>query len=443
MNKSEWNILEKIEPMLTGEELFEKMKVFPEYNESIRKEGQAVRLLALEQIHSFYLPSAMSVEIYTKMYLAMIRAMKKKESKLAVQQRNLNRKNLRACVNGMEPSFGGIIGGSDSWSILGSSGVGKTTTIEKIIELFKGDHVIEMESPYCKIIPVISVQCPFDCGIKNLLFSILQKLDSAFGTSYYDNMVRAKANINTMLISTAQNLLNHVAVLCIDEVQNLIKHRAGMQLCSMLTELLNESSISIIFIGTPEIQPFFESVDYLARRTIGIKYERCYYDDYFRNFCRHLWKYQYVQKKTEISEVIIHWLYEHSAGTIAYVKFLYYTAQELSILNGREVVDLQALEEAYERMSMLHAHIQPEINLSKKSSEKRNISASRKKPQNIINVENDNISAVKEKVVQYVCDKNTDDTWTFTDIINEAKKLNVDMLLLLKGKVSITEIRVW
>lgn len=63
MYKSEWNIMEKIEPMLVGEKLKEKMLVVPEYEESIVSESQAVRLLELGKIHSFYLPSDMSVSM--------------------------------------------------------------------------------------------------------------------------------------------------------------------------------------------------------------------------------------------------------------------------------------------------------------------------------------------------------------------------------------------
>lgn len=371
MYKSEWNIMEKIEPMLVGEELKEKMLVVPDYDESIVNESQAVRLLELGKIHSFYLPSDMSVEIYTKLYLAMVRSLQKKESKLAIQQRNINGKRLRAYANGTETSFDGVIGGSDSFSIIGCSGIGKTTALSKAVHLMGGENIIEMENPYCKIVPVVNVQCPFDCSAKSMLLAILQKVDVALGTNYYENTVRAKANINTMLISTAQILLNHVAVLCIDEIQNLIKHRAGMQLVSMLTELLNESGISIVFVGTPEIQPFFEGVDYLARRTLGLSYGKCEYNEYFREFCSKLWKFQYVSNRTEITDGIINWLYQHSSGTLAHVIFLYYTAQEISILDGREIIDIQALESAYKRMEMLHMHIQPEINIKKADCKKR------------------------------------------------------------------------
>lgn len=439
MYKSEWNIMEKIEPMLVGEELKKKMLVVPDYDESIVNESQAVRLLELGKIHSFYLPSYMSVEIYTKLYLAMVRSLQKKESKLAIQQRNINGKRLRAYANGIETSFDGVIGGSDSFSIIGCSGIGKTTALSKAVHLMGGENIIEMENPYCKIVPVINVQCPFDCSAKSMLLAILQKVDVALDTNYYENTVRAKANINTMLISTAQILLNHVAVLCIDEIQNLIKHRAGMQLVSMLTELLNESGISIVFVGTPEIQPFFEGVDYLARRTLGLSYGKCEYNEYFREFCSKLWKFQYVSNRTEITDGIINWLYQHSSGTLAHVIFLYYTAQEISILDGREIIDIQALEFAYKRMEMLHMHIQPEINVKKATCKKRKkVDTSREVVETLQKKE----KSVDVSVDTHITNKSCAEDWSFIELAKLSKQMKRDMVELLVGKVSVTEVMI-
>ena len=440
MYKSEWNIMEKLEPMLVGKQLKDKMAIFPDYEENIRRESASVRLLELNKINSFYLPSDMSVEIYTKLYLAMVKSLQKKESKLAIQQRNLNGENLKVCANGTSPSFGGIIGGSDSFSIIGCSGIGKTSAIEKAIELMGGENIIEMEHPFCRIIPIISVQCPFDCSAKSMLLSILKRIDTSLGTSYYEKMVKAKANINTMLISTAQVLLNHVAVLCIDEIQNLIKHRAGMQLVSMLTELLNESGISIVFVGTPEIKPFFESEDYLARRTLGLSYSKCGYNAYFKRFCNTLWKFQYVKQYEELTEPVTNWLYQHSSGILAHVIFLFYTSQEISILDGREIIDIQALESAYQRMEMLHMHVQPEVSMKKIASKRKKHTSMKGISGNIEKKEKNELETDLAEV--HPIGNGTDMKWSFVELMKEAKKCNVDMVDLLHGKISITEVAV-
>lgn len=438
MYKSKWNILEKIKPMMSAEELKENMKVLVDYDESVRNESQAVRLMELNNIYSFYLPSDMSVEIYTKLYLAMIRSIQKKESKLAVKQRNIDSNNTKSYLNGAENSFNGIIGGSDSFSILGNSGIGKTSAIVRAIDMFEGEKVIELENPYCKIIPVINVQCPFDCSSKSLLLAIVKKIDDKIGTTYYEMMVKSRATTNTLIVSASKILLNHVALLIIDEIQNLIKHKAGIQLVSMLTQLLNESGISICFVGTHEVEPFFESVDYLARRTLGLIYNRCEYNDYFREFCIMLWKYQYVKNRTNISDTIIHWLYEHSAGTLSHVVFLMHTAQEISILDGRDILDLESLESAYQKMRMLHIHIQPNITL-KNTGKKKKANNSNVVINSAIKKEDDNkVSDVS--IEEHSANKNIEQGWSFVEVAKKSKKERINIVQLLEGKVSITEI---
>lgn len=64
--------------MKQGQELISSLSVLPEYNEKIRDESQAIRLIALSAIHRIYIPSEMSIEIYSKMYLALLKSLQKR-----------------------------------------------------------------------------------------------------------------------------------------------------------------------------------------------------------------------------------------------------------------------------------------------------------------------------------------------------------------------------
>lgn len=66
------NLLDKIPPMLSGEELYNKLTDLPEYNRSIQTKNQTERILSLSTLYDIYLPSEMSVEIYSKLYLALV-----------------------------------------------------------------------------------------------------------------------------------------------------------------------------------------------------------------------------------------------------------------------------------------------------------------------------------------------------------------------------------
>ena len=229
----ELNIIDFLPEMLTGEELNRQLECLPEYNPNIRNLCQANRLVALNDVYKVYLPNEMSVEVYSKLYLAMLRSLQKKSTKTAVKQQYANaNKNLNADTQG-------LIGGSDCFSIIGTSGIGKSATISRAVGLLSENGIIELENPYLKVAPCIVVQCPFDCSSKGLLLEILRVIDSHIGTNHFEKALKARTTADMMISSVAQVLLNHVGILIVDEIQNVVHHRNGRQLVSMLTQLIN------------------------------------------------------------------------------------------------------------------------------------------------------------------------------------------------------------
>lgn len=470
MLKEKWNIMEKLPPMLSGEELKRRLEIKPFYDREIRTKGKSERLMALNDIYSIYLPSVMSEEIYSKIYLAMLRSLQKKEGKLAVQQRNENGKRIR----GMEDSvcgYQGIIGGSDSFTIIGNSGIGKSSAISRAISIATENRIIEMEGPFCKILPTVVAQCPFDCSVKSLLLQILRQIDMELDTHYYDMAVRTRATTDMLIGSVSQTALNHIGLLVVDEIQNIVNHKQGKSLVGMLTQLINNSGISICMVGTPKAEDFFGEVDYLARRALGLRYGKCGYDAYFREFCETLFQYQYVEQEAVISDSIIQWLYEHSSGILAVVVSLIHDAQEIGILNGRELLDMVSLNEAYEqRMNMLHSHIRPSV-VAKKNAVKRKKGNSaseavvasgqeERKGDTVLPLEegqetglllqeadSDIVGSIdrtgdSREPVTYPADKDDSSEWSFMELADMAKRSRCDMLSLLKGRISITEVAV-
>lgn len=63
--------------MLTGIRLKEALRIQPEYSESIRNATESERLIALQDLYRVYIPTEMSREIYSKLYLALLRSMSK------------------------------------------------------------------------------------------------------------------------------------------------------------------------------------------------------------------------------------------------------------------------------------------------------------------------------------------------------------------------------
>lgn len=337
------NIIKQLPDMKMGNELLEALAVLPKYDESIRTAGVTERLLALSDIYDIYVSSVMSAEIYSKLYLAMLRSLQNKTGTLAVRQRYENYNIIK------HKEHRGIIGGSDSFSIIGISGIGKSTAIGRAISVATENVVIEVEEPAHKIIPCVICQCPHDCSVKAMLLDILRKVDEIIGTDYCEKSIKARATTDMLIGNVSTVALNHIGLLVIDEIENVVNHRNGDLLVAMLTQLINNAGISICMVGTPETELFFEQTAYLARRALGLRYETLAYDNSFIEFCRVVYGYQYVKNAEPFSEGVAMWLYEHSNGIPALVVSLLHDVQEMAIVNGTETVNISVLEELYRK----------------------------------------------------------------------------------------------
>lgn len=409
------NLVVKIPPMLAGTELLSALEVLPDYDESIRDLDAATRLMALSDLYKLYLPSQMSVEIYSKLYLALLRSLQKKQTSFAIQQQTQNYRAIR------QQSYSGIIGGSDSFTIIGASGIGKSTAISRAISLITGNSVIEVEEPYTTIIPCLVVQCPFDSSVKGLLLEILRKVDENLGSKYYENAMRVRATTDMLIGSVSQVALNHIGLLIVDEIQNVVNSKHGKSLVGALTQLINNSGISVCMVGTPESALFFEQAMQLARRSLGIQYGSMGYDAYFEEFCAVLFSYQFVRNETILTPGIMEWLYEHSAGIISVVVSLVHDAQEIAILSGKESLNLETLNMAYQqRLSLLHGYIEPTITKKPQTTTtKRNAPATKASANTAI--ENENI---------------------ISQLVTLAKNQQLDLLPMLKDYMPIVEVSI-
>lgn len=410
------DFMSKLPEMKTGDNLISALSVTPKYDENICTQNQSIRLMALSDLYQVYVPSQMSIEIYNKLYLALLRSMQKKSSQMAIKQRYENYKAIQ------QQSYSGILGGSDSFTIIGTSGIGKSSAISRAISLIAENRIIEIDKPYTKIISCLIVQCPFDSSVKSLLLEILRKIDEEIGTDNYSHVIRSRTATTDMLIGSVSSLaLNHIGLLVVDEIQNVVNSKNGKNLIGALTQLINNSGISICMVGTPESTIFFEGAIQLARRSVGLQYTSLNYDDYFRNFCKLLFQYQYTANRIEITDAIIEWLYEHSAGIISVVVSLIHDAQELAIITGKEILNLDTLNEAYkQRLSMLHEYIQPSIIQNNSTSKKRDTK---------------NKSVVTKSV------KNREN-FSFKDVAKKSKQENINVVELLKEVCTVIEVSI-
>lgn len=248
-------------------------------------------------------------------------------------------------------------------------------------------------------------------------------MDEMIDSKYYQNALRARTTTDMLIGSVSQVALNHIGLLVVDEIQNVCNSKNGKSLVGMLTQLINNSGISICMVGTPESAVFFEQAVQLARRSLGLRYDVMEYGTDFRKFCEIVFSCQYVETRTEITDGIMEWLYEHTSGNISVVVSLIHDAQEIAILNDKEVLNLESLQEAYlKRLSMLHGFIHTE--------QKKQTSKPKKK-----------VSVTGTSVRIPVREVNREEV-TIASLVSVAKDENVDIVQLLKEHMTVMEVAV-
>lgn len=393
------SIIELLPPMLSGDKLNEALGVFPSYDETIRYKTATERLIALQDIYNLYVPSSMGREIYTKLYLSLIRSLQKKQTIIAIRQASENSRRIR------QQGFESIIGGADSFTIIGSSGIGKTSAISRASSIVLETPTLEVEDT--KILTCLNVQCPADTSVKGLLLEILRKADEILESRYYSEALRAKSTIDVLIGTVSQVALNHLGLIVIDEIQNVVTSKNGKTIIGTLTQLINNSGVSIVMVGTPSCEEFFTSEMVLARRSVGLSYsEMCYGEEYI-GFIKFLLKYNYTQTPVEMSEAIFMWLYSHTGGNRALTVQLVHDSQEIAIMSGSERLDIASLNQAFEqRMTLLHDYIKPDR--QKYTPSKKNV----------------------KKFVEV--DTNADLPQKIADVSLSAKRINADVVSALK-----------
>ena len=361
--------IEALPPMLSGKDLIRALAVIPPYSDSDRDRSTGERLQLLSSLYEFYQPLSMTIDLYCEIYTAMQHCY----GQYSIQSEAAAMQNGYSLMHGN--ALAASVGGGNSFSVIGVSGLGKSTALQRVLSLFP--QVIEHTSYhgqnfYCHQIPYLVVQTPHDASIKALILDIYLQIDSLVGTSYQKDALSRRLSIDVLVSQLNQIVrVNHIGLLVIDELQNIAyrKSDGGIRFLNFLVHLINGAGVSICMVGTPRVLQVLQQEFRSARRTTGLVYDRLPNDKEFALLLHGLWHYQYTQYATDLTPELANWLYRKTQGIPDILAKLLYNAQKQAILDGREKLDLEVFESAFLRnLGMVSEYISE---LSTKSVAKR------------------------------------------------------------------------
>ena len=334
------NLVSQLNKYYSGPELLEQLKVLPPYRNDLTTIPE--RLMALLDVYKIFIPNQTTIDIYNRLYLSLVNSLDKKNTLLETQLANDNFRSIKGLKRY------GVIGGMESFRITGTAGLGKTSSIQRCADVITGNKILVSNQPYKEIIPILFVECVADGSFKSLLYSILQEVDTKLETTYFQANKHQTTTVDTLLASVSNVLINHVALLVIDEIERVANDsKKGQTLINYLTQLVNQSNIAICFVGNESANKYFQMKEYMSRRTIGTSIKRMDYDETFYNFLSILFRYQYTLHKVELTAELARTFYKFTNGAPAIIVSLFVETQKYMILNGQEKLDMKALETVF------------------------------------------------------------------------------------------------
>ncbi|SHJ75229.1 AAA domain-containing protein [Clostridium cavendishii DSM 21758] len=279
---------------------------------------------------------------------------------------------------------------ADSMAIIGISGIGKTTAIERLLLMYpqvimhteyKGEHFSRTQITWLKI------DCPYDGSLSVLCKSFFKAVDDLLGTRYLEKFGYSNRITSSMMLHmTSLASIYGIGVLVIDEIQHLLNSKNDMdEMLNFFVTLSNTVGIPTILIGTSKAQKIFDGNFRQARRATSegtIMWDRMAKDsDEWELFLECLWDYNCLKQNTELNQNIANAFYDECQGITAVAVNLFILTQERALSEEKEEITVELIRSTAKEDLYT---IQPMI----KALRNNNIEEIRKYDDIIINLDN-------------------------------------------------------
>lgn len=118
--------IEALPPMLSGKDLIRALAVIPPYSDSDRDRSTGERLQLLSSLYEFYQPLSMTIDLYCEIYTAMQHCY----GQYSIQSEAAAMQNGYSLMHGN--ALAASVGGGNSFSVIGVSGLGKSTALQRV-----------------------------------------------------------------------------------------------------------------------------------------------------------------------------------------------------------------------------------------------------------------------------------------------------------------------
>ncbi|MGK9484728.1 ATP-binding protein [Bacillus tropicus] len=373
--------IEALPPIFDEDDVLERFMVTPRITEQDKQSETNIRYHVLKRVKNFIQPLPIHFEVERRLstlirrgYLARNPLDKTFLERIRVLHQL--REDEEGAHKYIDERLNYIRSTADSLSIIGISGIGKTTAIERLLLMYP--QVIKHEAYKRQLfnrtqIVWLKIDCPYDGSLSTMCKGFFKAIDDLLGTRYLEKYGYLNRVTSTMLLHmTSLASMYGIGVLVIDEIQHLLHSKNDQEeMLNFFVTLSNTVGIPTVLIGTSKAQQLFKGNFRQARRAASdgaIIWDRMAEDsEEWEFFLETLWELQCLKTRSELTGEIKKTFYEECQGITSVAVNLFILAQERALFdesNEGETITSRVLKRtAKEDMKI----IQPMLNAIRKN----------------------------------------------------------------------------
>lgn len=337
-------LIEALPPILSGDELVDALSHNEGQHDGERQLDSQYRLHCVQRLFRYFQPLEQHVDIEGR-FSRCIRQSYLHRNPLAASYAAALAQGHSVIRSGRFENLGAFRPTAAGFTIIGLSGVGKTSAVSNILAMYPQviSHAQYREIPLMlKQVVWLKLDCPHDGSVKGLCMEFFEAMDRALGTDYFETYGKRGGTIDVLMIRMAQAARLHcLGVLVIDEIQHLSMAKGGGQekMLNFFVTLVNTIGVPVVLIGTSKAMSVLQSEFRQARRGSGqgdLLWDRMKNDASWDIFVSSMWRNQWTRSIILLTDVFKNSLYDESQGIIDIAVKLYAMVQIRAIALGKE-----------------------------------------------------------------------------------------------------------
>lgn len=335
-------LIEALPLILSLEEAFDELSYHPDYDEKERMLSPHLRYLAIPRLQRFFQPVMQHLDLEQRFSRLLRYGYVGRNPLSPSYTRQLN--EAHQVMKGQAQSVPyDIRSTASSFTLMGFSGIGKTTAIERTLSLYP-QLIIHKHPINLTQIVWLKLNCPHDGSLKSLCMDFFLKIDRLLGTNYYDRFGSKRNSISSMVTRMGQIARLHcIGALIIDEIQHLLtaKDSGSEKMMNFFVTLVNEIGIPVMMIGTMRARSVLQQDFRQARRGSGqgdMVWQQMKKGDDWDVLVESMWEYQWIKNRVELTQDLNETLYEQSQGIVDIAVKLFALSQGRAIETDEETI---------------------------------------------------------------------------------------------------------